>query len=1858
MLMLRVAGACVRGIGLAWLCTLLACSSYDPGLLQARKPGHDAGTGSGSTADHDASLRDAGDSAVVDAAHGGGGSGGSGGSTEPTGACHPNPNTLDEVCPQICPEKCNGKDDDCDRQIDEDPAAQSCAQPHTTELCAAGGVCVVTQCTDGYRDCNGKAGDGCEIAPDDPNNCGQCGKACSVQNGTATCSQGKCVVSACDKGWADCDADPTSCETRTDTLADCGGCNTICKNVPNASASCSSGSCGVDSCNAGYGNCDQTPNNGCEQELNTLANCGACGKTCSLSGTQASCQNSAQLCMATGCDVGYDDCDKDLLNGCESLKSPNNCGQCGKVCMISALQHVTSADCATGGCVIQCESRWGDCDADPQTGCETSLDSLSHCGSCAACPVLANAVSACVTGACTLAKCNDGYGDCTGGAADGCETSLDSKSDCGGCGTPCTKASCSGGICSAIDCTTMPGFGDCDGDGASCETNLTTDLNNCGACANKCAFDANVTTPSATLTCSAQGCQAACSAGFGDCDGNYKNGCETALDTLTNCGSCGHGCAIANAAASCATSSCAVATCNTDYADCDADKKSCETALNTPSHCGGCTNGCNLSNAVSGCGGSPGARVCAVIGCSQTYYKNCDGSAANGCEIDSRGDVKNCGACGTDCGALANVSSVSCVSSACSIGSCKPGYGDCTASAGCETSLSTVQNCGACAMNCDSALSNTATTSCDASTLSCKIGTCKAGFADCDATQSTGCETSIFAVQNCGGCASLGQNTPCTNLPNAVGACAAGGCSIGACNANFADCDGNVQNGCERDVRAVSAGGQGPCVPDTNCTKFSGAGHDYFLCTTARSWADARTHCQQQQYGDLVQVADATEKSLVGGHLTALAWIGANDLLVKGLWQWANNGVPFWKGTNTGVAQNGQYNNWASGEPNGSGDCAQMYTGSTAGQLDDTVCTATKPFVCELSPDACPSDPAKYDPGQCGCGSPDTDADKDGFAVCKDACDNDPNKLAAGLCGCGVADTDTDADGTPDCHDACPNDSKKIAVGVCGCSVADTDTDGDGFADCIDNCPADKNKQDPGLCGCGTLDTDTDKDGTPDCHDGCPADPTKVAAGQCGCGVADTDTDGDGTADCNDACPNNAPKTAPGVCGCAVADTDTDGDGTPDCNDACPNNAPKVAPGVCGCATADYDTDGDGTPNCNDSCPFDASNAASCFGYAPANSVPQQSFASSPTWNCSAAGTTTVDSAAGTVTSTSCTLGTLDVTNNVPQYQPGLFYGKIVGAWDTTTPNPANLAFDPLGPSISELNTELGTGSNERWVDGTTYVYSGEIYITASGVASFMEHIDDNVYLKIDSTVVLNDASWTQRSAGKFVGSQGWHSFELRLYDGIGGQGPSSYPPTGLPGVGYAPVDMGLSTTFSDYSWPHNLDASTPSLFRAATSGPNVMVVRLKGLTVSSNHVLKLTGDKPIVVLVSGNVLVDSGGKIDASATNTTAGPGGNLASQCSGATGGDGRAATSASDDSDGGGGGAFGTAGGRGGRGNGRTSGGGTAGAVSADTDLQPLRGGCAGGRGGNSNNAAAGGGGGAFQLSASGTITIGTGTNTGYLIASGGAGKGQPMNNNCEGDGGDGGGSGGGILLQASVPASFGSNGVARVHGGGAGGATECNTSTAGQAGHSADDSAANGGTGDGSAGGKGGLCRGLGCTTAATGLVGGDTALGAGGGGGGGGRIVGASAPPAPSSGCTFRAYGGHGYYFCSNASAWSAARDLCRATTAKMQLARIDSSAENAFVATNLSGITWIGANDRTTEGTWRWSELSTDDGPPYWSGKSSSSAGTAVGGLYNSWNAGEPNDAGSNEDCGEMNGTVWNDNNCANAQGFVCEYTP
>jgi hypothetical protein len=110
-------------------------------------------------------------------------------------------------------------------------------------------------------------------------------------------------------------------------------------------------------------------------------------------------------------------------------------------------------------------------------------------------------------------------------------------------------------------------------------------------------------------------------------------------------------------------------------------------------------------------------------------------------------------------------------------------------------------------------------------------------------------------------------------------------------------------------------------------------------------------------------------------------WIGHNSLVAENVWSWASTNVPFWQGRANGRVINNGYTRWARNEPNGSGRCGALTANA---EMDDLGCATEQPFICELGPDRCPEDPEKFHPGQCGCGTEDTDANANGFAECPD----------------------------------------------------------------------------------------------------------------------------------------------------------------------------------------------------------------------------------------------------------------------------------------------------------------------------------------------------------------------------------------------------------------------------------------------------------------------------------------------------------------------------------------------------------------------------------------------------------------------------------------------------------------------------------------------------------------------------------------------------------------------------------------------------------------------------------------------------------------------------------------------------------
>lgn len=121
--------------------------------------------------------------------------------------------------------------------------------------------------------------------------------------------------------------------------------------------------------------------------------------------------------------------------------------------------------------------------------------------------------------------------------------------------------------------------------------NIQTDKNNCGSCGVVCP-----NYPNAITSCVGGNCMiASCNSGFANCDGMLANGCETNLSNSTNnCGACGNICSFPNASAVCVNGTCSIGACNAGFA-------------------------------------------------------NCDGMAANGCEVNLTSSNTNCGTCGVVC---------------------------------------------------------------------------------------------------------------------------------------------------------------------------------------------------------------------------------------------------------------------------------------------------------------------------------------------------------------------------------------------------------------------------------------------------------------------------------------------------------------------------------------------------------------------------------------------------------------------------------------------------------------------------------------------------------------------------------------------------------------------------------------------------------------------------------------------------------------------------------------------------------------------------------------------------------------------------------------------------------------------------------------------------------------------------------------------------------------------------------------------------------------------------------------------------------------------------------------------------------
>lgn len=372
----------------------------------------------------------------------------------------------------------------------------------------------------------------------------------------------------CAPGRLDCDGNPANgCET-AESAVNCGRCDAACA-LASAVARCAAGRCVVDRCVESFGDCDSDPSNGCEQRLDTVAHCGACNRACS--GATPSCVDGR---CASGCPAGQQRCDGACI---DTMSSNDHCGSCGRRCGAAANGQ---QQCVAGTCVLSCTSGFADCNRDPADGCEVRLGTSDNCGGCGQqCRGMTPTCNA-STGMCTGALCGSPLIMCGGSCVDPNTSTM----HCGRCDVACASApntmtSCVSGSC-RNPC--LVGFGDCTM-APGCETPLNT-ADNCGACATRCSF------ANATAACVDRRCvMGACNAGFGDCDMNPTNGCETPLDTVRNCGRCNLTCASMRNTPVCAGGTCRIGVCAPGFGDCDADPTNgCETSLESERNCGAC----------------------------------------------------------------------------------------------------------------------------------------------------------------------------------------------------------------------------------------------------------------------------------------------------------------------------------------------------------------------------------------------------------------------------------------------------------------------------------------------------------------------------------------------------------------------------------------------------------------------------------------------------------------------------------------------------------------------------------------------------------------------------------------------------------------------------------------------------------------------------------------------------------------------------------------------------------------------------------------------------------------------------------------------------------------------------------------------------------------------------------------------------------------------------------------------------------------------------------------------------------------------------------------------------------------------
>ena len=114
----------------------------------------------------------------------------------------------------------------------------------------------------------------------------------------------------------------------------------------------------------------------------------------------------------------------------------------------------------------------------------------------------------------------------------------------------------------------------------------------------------------------------------------------------------------------------------------------------------------------------------------------------------------------------------------------------------------------------------------------------------------------------------------------------------------------------------------------------------YKLFNTQLTWADAQTHCQQEN-SHLASILSEEEHQFIINKFVRdeYIWVGGHDMDVEGQWIWTDG-------------SNWNYTRWNAGQPDNAGGkehCLNLFKSGRDGNFNDYPCTKKIKFLCKIT---------------------------------------------------------------------------------------------------------------------------------------------------------------------------------------------------------------------------------------------------------------------------------------------------------------------------------------------------------------------------------------------------------------------------------------------------------------------------------------------------------------------------------------------------------------------------------------------------------------------------------------------------------------------------------------------------------------------------------------------------------------------------------------------------------------------------------------------------------------------------------------------------------------------------------------------